>query len=194
MLQHLLLGMLAPIGIMMAAPLTLLLASLPRSASRRVVGVLGSVPLRVLTHPVVALVLDLGGMALLYFSPLYDAMMRSSSVHAWVHLHFILAGCLYTWVIAGPDPGPHRPSVPARLVLLGVAVVVHSVLSQLLYSGLWVYPQLADAERHQAAELMYYGGDIAEMLLAIALVTRWRPNRAPADSVHAPDSSGTISG
>ena len=53
-------------------------------------------------------------------------------------LHFVFAGCLYAWVIAGPDPAPHRPSVPARLVVLGVAVAVHSVLAQLLYGGWFV--------------------------------------------------------
>jgi putative membrane protein len=32
---------------------------------------------------------------------------------------------------------------------------------------------------------MYYGGDIAEPLLAIALVTTWRPRRhAPQETAH----------
>lgn len=46
--------------------------------------------------------------------------------------HVFTAGYLFAWVIAGPDPAPRRPSVPARLVVLGVAVAGHAVLSQLL--------------------------------------------------------------
>ncbi len=121
--------------------------------------------------------LDLGGMALLYFSPLYLAMMTHPAWHYLVHLHFVLAGCLYTWVIAGPEPAPHRTSVPARLVVLGVAVLVHSVLAQLLYAGWFVQVPEPTGQLRHAAELMYYGGDIVEMLLAVALVSTWRPAR-----------------
>ncbi|MFJ9761915.1 cytochrome c oxidase assembly protein, partial [Streptomyces sp. NPDC101149] len=47
----------------------------------------------------------------------------------------------------------------------------------------------------QGAEIMYYGGDIAELLLATTLITTWRPERRtktatttrnPATSTPAP--------
>ncbi|HEY0700834.1 MAG TPA: cytochrome c oxidase assembly protein, partial [Micromonospora sp.] len=56
--------------------------------------------------------------------------------HHVVHAHFLAAGYLFCWVIAGPDPSPHRASVPVRLVVLGVAVTAHATLSQLLYAGI----------------------------------------------------------
>jgi putative membrane protein len=177
MLQHLLLGMLAPLGLVMAAPITLVLRSVPARLGRGISRGLRSRYMQVVANPISALVLDLGGMALLYFSPLYMAMMTDPALHYLVHLHFVLAGCLYTWVIAGPDPAPHRPSVPARLVVLGAAVLVHSVLAQLLYAGWFVQVPAPAGQLQQAAELMYYGGDIVEMLLAIALVSTWRPTR-----------------
>jgi cytochrome c oxidase assembly factor CtaG len=118
-------------------------------------------------------------MGVLYFTPLYVAMMGTPALHYVVHFHFVAAGCLYAWVIAGPDPAPYRPSVPARLVLLGVAVVLHSVLAQSLYAGLFVSLPIPSDQLRQAAELMYYGGDITEMLLAFALVTTWKPARRP---------------
>ncbi len=177
MLQHLLLGMFAPIALVMAAPITLLLRTLPSRHGRRLTAILRSPALRLLANPLVALTLDLGAMAALYFTPLYTAAMLHPALHTLLHLHFIAAGCLYTWVIAGPDPAPHRPSVPARLVILGLAVVLHSVLAQLLYAGWHVtIPAPAPAlQLQRAAELMYYGGDIAEMLLAFALVSSWHP-------------------
>jgi putative membrane protein len=130
--------------------------------------------IRIWANPVTALVLNLGGMAALYFTPLYMAMMMHPSLHYLVHFHFVAAGCLYVWVIAGPDPAPHRLSVPARLIVLGVAVVIHSIMAQMLYAGLFVaIPAPADQLR-RGAELMYYGGDITEMLLAFAMVSTWR--------------------
>ena len=94
-----------------------------------------------------------------------------------MHLHFLAAGCLFTWVIAGPDPAPRRPSVAARLVVLGVTIAVHASLAQLLYAGLYVQVPASADELRGAAALMYYGGDVAELLLAFALVTTWRPRR-----------------
>ena len=129
-------------------------------------------------NPVTALVLSVGGLAALYFTTLYAAMMDNEVVHSLVHVHFLVAGYLFAWVIAGPDPAPHRPSVPARLVFLGVAVALHAVMSQMLYAGVFVQIPVSAAERQGAGELMYYGGDVAELLVAVALVTTWRPRRS----------------
>lgn len=175
MLAHLLVAMLAPLALVMAAPMALLLRTLPSRYGRVITRFLRSPLLQIVANPVVALVLDLGGMAALYFTPLYMAVMMHPALHYLVHLHFLAAGCLYTWVIAGPDPSPHRPSVPARLIVLGVAVLIHSVLSQLLYAGWHVGVSAPAWQMQHAAILMYYGGDIAEMLLALALVTTWHP-------------------
>jgi putative membrane protein len=185
MLQHLLLGMLAPIGWVMGAPVTLALRALPARGGRSLITLLHSRFMRFLTYPAVALILDLGGMAALYFTPLYMLMMMHPAVHVWVHFHFAAAGYLYTWVICGPDPGPRRPSVPLRLTILGVAVVIHSVLAQLLYSGAFVRVPAPLPQLQHGAELMYYGGDITEMLLAFALVSTWRPVRASPKRIPA---------
>jgi putative membrane protein len=177
MLEHLIIGMLAPLGLIMAAPMTLVLRTVPTRVGRAISHFLQSRVLQIVANPVSALLLNLGGMAALYFTPFYMAMMMHPALHYIVHFHFLAAGCLYTWVIAGPDPAPHRPSVPVRLVILGVAVVMHSVLSQMLYAGLFVSIPAAANELQRGAELMYYGGDVSEMLLAFALVTTWHPVR-----------------
>jgi len=187
MIQHLLMGMLAPLGLVMAAPITLLLRTMPAKGGRTVAGLFRSGPFHALTHPVTALVLDMGGMAALYFTPLYSAMMMHPALHYLIHFHFVAAGCLFTWAIAGPDPARRRFSVPARLVVLGIAIVIHSVLAQLLYAGVWVTVPAPLPQLQQAAELMYYGGDITEILLAFALVSTWRP--AGGSVVHSADGS-----
>jgi putative membrane protein len=138
MLQHLSVGMYAPLALVLGAPITLVLRVLPTGDARRLSRFLRSRRLRPLTHPVGALVLSVGGLGVLYFTPLYDATAHRPAAHWVVHVHFLLSGFLFAWVIAGPDPAPKRPSVPIRLGVLGVAVAAHATLSQLMYGGFLV--------------------------------------------------------
>jgi len=175
MAQHLLIGMYAPLGLVLAAPITLLLGSLPARQARRLARLVRSRPVGLLANPVTALLLTTGGLAALYLTPLYQATTTSLLLHHAVHAHFLAAGCLFAWVVAGPDPAPHRPGVPARLVVLGVAITAHAVLAQLIYAGILVEIVAPDGQRRAAGDLMYYGGDLAELLLALALLVTWRP-------------------
>src|SRR5690606_34815391 len=103
MVQHLLIGMFAPLALVLAAPLTLTLRSVPRRASQWLVRVLHSEFVVWLSHPISALFLNIGGMYVLYLTPLYETSLHSTAVHYWVHIHFLLAGYLFAWAIAGPD-------------------------------------------------------------------------------------------
>ncbi len=165
MTQHVLIGMVAPLGLVLGAPVTLLLRVLPVPAARRLTRLLRSSPARVLTHPVTALVLTTGSLAALYLTPLY-----AYAGHPLVHLHLVLSGFLFAWAVAGADPAPHRPSVTVRLVVLGVAIAAHATLSQLLYAGAYVQIPATVADRQAGATIMYYAGDLAELLLAFAVV------------------------
>ncbi|MFH0522175.1 cytochrome c oxidase assembly protein [Streptomyces sp. M41] len=175
MVQHMLIGMYAPLALVLAAPVTLLLRTLPAAGGRRLTAVLHSPPVRVIAHPLVALALSTGSLAVLYFTPLYNAISSNPVAHWPLHAHFLLSGILFAYVIAGPDPGPGRPGVRARLVYLGVAIAGHAVIAQLMYGGFWVQVHAPISQVQGGAEIMYYGGDIAELLLALALVTTWRP-------------------
>jgi putative membrane protein len=194
-LQHLLIGMLGPLALVLAAPITLVLRSVPPPGGRLIGRVLRSRAVHLVANPVSAAILSLGGLLVLYLTPLYAATTGSSVLHHLVHLHFLTAGCLFAWVIAGPDPAPRRPSVHARLVVLGVAIAVHATLSQLMYAGAFVQIPVPADQRRGGAALMYYGGDIAELLLAFALVATWRRRPARARTagstvpVVAPDVS-----
>ncbi|MFC0676749.1 cytochrome c oxidase assembly protein [Lysobacter korlensis] len=174
MAQHLLLGMFAPLLLVLGAPVTLLLASLPTRAARRVVRVLGHGALRFVTHPITTLALNVGGMVVLYATPLFAMSQREPWLHALVHYHFVAAGCLFSWAIAGPDPAPHRPSLRVRGLVLFVGIAIHSVLAKLMYVHGWPRGTHATLEEiRAAAQWMYYGGDLAEMLLLAALLALW---------------------
>ncbi|MEU6162203.1 cytochrome c oxidase assembly protein [Streptomyces sp. NPDC047130] len=180
MAQHMLIGMYAPLALVLGAPVTLLLRTLPAHRARRVTALLHSGPVRAVSHPTVALLLSTGTLALLYFTPLYGAATAHPAGHWLLHLHFLASGCLFAHAVAGPDPAPSRPGVPVRLVHLGVAIAAHALVSQALYGGFSPYVHAPAAELRQGAELMYYGGDLAELLLAGALVATWRPERRTA--------------
>jgi putative membrane protein len=175
MAQHLLIGMLAPLGLVLGAPMTLLLRTLAPPAARRVTRVLVSRPLQVLSHPATALVLNIGGMYVLYLTPLYAATLTSPLLHHLVHFHFLAAGYLFVWsILAGPDPAPHAPGMWVRLGVLFVSMAAHATLGKLMYGFLWPRGTHHGTEEIQAAaQLMYYGGDLAEVLLVVALFAMW---------------------
>ncbi|MFF9869461.1 cytochrome c oxidase assembly protein [Streptomyces sp. NPDC013953] len=177
MLQHLLIGMYAPLALVLGAPVTLLLRTLPVRHARRLSRALRSRPVHVCAHPATALLLGVGSLVALYFTPLYGATAGHGPWHHVLHAHFLLSGALFAWSVAGPDPGPARPGVPARLVVLGVAIAAHATVAQMMYAGLHLHVRAPLEQIRGGAELMYYGGDIAELLLAAALVATWRPTR-----------------
>ncbi|MFD6425646.1 cytochrome c oxidase assembly protein [Streptomyces sp. NPDC060198] len=177
MAQHLLLGMYAPLLLVLGAPVTLLLRTLPARRARSLTRLLHTRPLRAAAHPVPALLLSTGSLAVVYGTPLYDATTARPVLHWLLHAHFLLSGCLFAHAVAGPDPAPSRPTVPARLLVLGVAVAAHAAVSQLMYGGFLIDVHAPVDHVRGGAEIMYYGGDIAELLLAGALVATWRPAR-----------------
>ncbi|WP_262927232.1 cytochrome c oxidase assembly protein [Phytohalomonas tamaricis] len=188
MLQHLLLGMFAPLGLILGAPGTLLLRSVPVSMARRLVALLATRPVRILIHPVSAALLDIGGMYVLYLTPLYALSMTNPVIHGLLHVHFILSGCLFTWAIAGPDPAPHRPTLKLRLAVLFVATAAHATLAKVMYGFGFPRGVASTSDVQAAAQWMYYGGDAAELILIIAFFTIWfrrYPRRTTPRSISA---------
>ncbi|OLO09937.1 hypothetical protein BTW10_17260 [Chromohalobacter japonicus] len=178
MLQHLLVGMFAPLGLVFGAPMSLLLRNLAPARARATVTLLGSMPVRIVSHPLSAALLDIGGMYLLYLTPLYTQSIATPWLHHVIHLHFVISGCLFSWAIAGPDPAPHRPRWRTRLGVLILAIATHATLGKLMYA--WLLPAGTGAspgEIQAAAQWMYYGGDLAELLLLVALMQQWLRER-----------------
>lgn len=174
MIQHLLIGMLAPIGLVMGAPVTLALKTLPHKAARSLTSILRSRPFHLISHPLTAFILNIGGMYLLYLTPLYAATLSYHYLHHIIHIHFIAAGYLFTWSIVGPDPAPGRPKFNLRLWVLFLSIAAHAYLSKYMYAHLW--PRGTDQgelQIHAAAKIMYYGGDFAELLLIIIFFAVW---------------------
>lgn len=168
---HVLVGMLGPLLLCLGAPVTLALRTLPVAVGRRLTALLRRRPLRVLTEPSVVVLLNGGGLWLLYTTPLFRLAHDHAGVHLLVHVHLVLAGYLLAAVLVGPDPLPHRRSHLHRAVALVVVLAAHGVLAKLVYAA---PPAGVDPATAQVgAMVMYYGGDAVELVLAVLLCRSW---------------------
>lgn len=179
--QHLVLAMLVPLTLALSAPVTLALRTCPPAQRKWLVRFLHSRFVAALTWGPVVLVLELGGMYAYYLTPLYAQAHSQPWLHGLVHLHMFAAGCLLSWYLVGRDPLP-RTSLVARLGVLLFAAAGHDVLAKLRYAHL-LPDNAADPDQlRAAAQIMFYGGDGIEVLLAVLVMGTWyaRTGRALA--------------
>lgn len=190
MLGHLLLGMLSPLLIACSAPVSLLLRSLTISSARRLSVWLKSRPMRLLSHPVTASLLNIGGLWVLYYSGLYSAMQHHPLLHVLVHAHMFAAGYLYAAALLCIDPSPHRAGYGFRTGILVLSLAGHGILAKTLYA----YPPggIPMAQAESGAQLMYYGGDAVDLILIFLFCLQWYKSARP-DKRNKTASSPAIS-
>ena len=190
MAQHMAIVMLVPIFLVLAAPVTLALRTLPREGGR--VGprewlnaVLNSRALSVLANPVVASVLFLLGFYGLYFTPVYGWLMPSHWGHEAMNVYFLVTGWLFFWAILGIDPGPRRPPHFVRMVVMVAVMPLHSlfavammmttvVLAEPFYAAL-ARPYATDllADQHLGSSIGWASGDVPMLIVMIAMSLQW---------------------
>jgi putative membrane protein len=193
--QHLLLGMAAPAFLALSAPITLALRALSRRPRRLLLRLLHSRPSAAASALPTAVALNLGGLYALYLTGLYRAAEHDDLLHAAVHLHMFLSGCLISWALIGIEPVRRRPGIRARLAALVIAGAGHDTLAKLIYARNLPAGGGALAGRHLGAELMYYGGAAIDLVLAIIMMTQWYQStgrelaRSARRSVPAPGSA-----
>lgn len=136
MIAHMTLGMIAPIGLVLGAPITLALRTLPQgrtsseSGPRAILVALLHSRIGVLfTNPIVALALFDGSLFVLYFTDLFGTLMANHAGHLLMNIHFILAGFLFFMIIIGVDPSPRRIHHLVRIVILFAAMAIHAFFS-----------------------------------------------------------------
>jgi putative membrane protein len=184
MAQHMVLTMVAPIFLALGAPVTLALRTLPRRPRRALLAVVHSRPVRVLTFPLVAFGLFVVNPFVLYFTDLYRLSLENQFVHEWVHVHFLVTGCLFFWPLVGHDPLPNRWPYPGRALLMLLSVPFHTVLgltvmqSTTLLGGDW-YPSLnlewADpfTDQRLAGGILWAAGEFVTVCMLGVLMAQW---------------------
>ncbi|MEA5367839.1 cytochrome c oxidase assembly protein [Amycolatopsis sp., V23-08] len=180
MVQHVLLGMVAPLAVVLSCPVTLLLRAAPVRARRRLKRVLASRLAVALVFPPVAALLEASSLWVLYRTGLHAAAERASWLHVVVQLHVFLTGLLFTAALCGLDPVRHRYGPGLRATALVGAAAAHAVLAKTLYLVPPPGLVLAAADQEHGAEVMYYGGDLVEVTLALVIAVQWYVARGRA--------------
>ncbi|MFC4334814.1 cytochrome c oxidase assembly protein [Salininema proteolyticum] len=189
MVQHMMLNMLAPILLVLAAPVTLALRALPvdkRGGPREwLLAVVHSRFSRILSQPLVALAVYVSSLYVMYFSGIFEWAMGSHFGHLAMSAHFLLAGCLFFWVVIGPDPKPRQLSYPAKTLLYFVSLIFHAifgitlmmgttVIAENWYNGLEV-PWLADRlnDQQTGGGIAWGFGEIPSVIVIGFLIAQW---------------------
>ncbi len=182
MIGHLLLGMLAPLLLVLASPMTLLMRTIKIHTARRLTRILKSWPVRIPSHPIVAAILNIGGLWILYTTNLYMLMQQNMLLHLIVHFHVFLAGYFFTVSMIYIDPTPHRFSFVYRSIVLVIALAGHGILSKYIYAK--PPPGVSAVQAEIGGMLMYYGGDVIDIVLIFILCLQWfkatRPRVSPS--------------
>ncbi|CAB4766151.1 unannotated protein [freshwater metagenome] len=192
MISHMVLATLAPIGIVLGAPITLALRTLPigrtqdeRGVRGYAIAILHSRYSSIITHPVSALIIFEASLFALYFTNLFNWLMSYHFGHFFMGLHFLLSGILLFFVIIGVDPTPQKSPFIFRIVILFVAISIHAFFSVALISS----SQLVDggyfaeiarpwwpdflADQKMGASIGWAMGEIPILLALIATFLQW---------------------
>jgi putative copper resistance protein D len=202
MVSHMVLSMVVPVLLVLGAPITLALRTLPgarlsgeQGPRQLLLAVLNSRVSQVLTFPLTALALFVASLYALYFSSLFDTLMGSHLGHAAMELHFLAVGYLFFHVLIGVDPSPRRREPLVSFVLLMAAFALHAffavalmaetrVLGEEYYSQL-DRPYRTDllADQYLGAQASWAMGELPLTLVMLAIFVQWvRGDRRTAAS------------
>ena len=192
MIAHMVIGMVAPIGLVLGAPITLALRTLPQGRTPDERGIRGMLIAflhsrysLLLTNPLTTLALFDGSLFVLYFTNLFGNLMQSHVGHLFMNIHFLLAGFLFFHVIIGIDPNPRKIPHLVRIVILFAAMSIHAFFAIALlatttlidqgYYGSLKTPWLGDllADQHAAGAIAWGMGEVPIILALIATFIQW---------------------
>jgi putative copper resistance protein D len=190
MMQHMVLSMLTPILLLLGAPITLSLRALrPAGKGKRgprelLVALLHSRYVKFVSHPAFTIPLFIASLYGLYFTPLFDFLMKSPWGHFAMMAHFLAVGLAFFWPIMGVDPGPNRPGYVMRILELFVGMPFHAFfgVAVMMASGLMVntfaHPPASLGvdpltDQHLAGGLAWAFSEIPTAVVLIALTFQW---------------------
>lgn len=171
--QHLILAMVAPALLALGAPVTLALQTAGPGVRRALRRVLRSRAARVLGHPALTWPVWALSLWVLYATPLFDLSIRDARVHDLVHVHFLVSGAAFLWPVVAADPVPHRPSPPARLALVGLAIPLHAFLGLSLLVRSEPLAGQTLAGTHLGGGIMWAAGDLVATGVLALVVRDW---------------------
>jgi putative copper resistance protein D len=191
MVDHMALTMVAPIFLVLGAPVTLALRALParkdgsRGLREWLLLFVHSKFSQVVTHPLFAAANFAGSIVLFYYSDLFGFAMREHVGHELMNLHFTLTGYIFVLSMIGTDPLPRRAPYPLRLLLLLATMGFHAFFGVSIMGGTnllaadyfgnlgrtWGASALLD---QQTGGAVAWGiGEVPTLLVAIGVAIMW---------------------
>ncbi|MGB8200550.1 MAG: cytochrome c oxidase assembly protein [Pseudonocardiaceae bacterium] len=198
---HMLMSTLAPILLVLGAPVTLTRRALPPAGAANPPGprewlqaFTHSWVARRSTHPLIALGGYVGSFPVMYFTSLYDVAAPSHWAHLAMNASFLLTGYAYYWLIIGIDPPPYTMFHLGKVGLLLAAMPFHAFFGIALmrsttlvggdYYRSLALPFVPDllADQRAGAAMAWALGEIPMVIVLVALLVQW--SRSDACEAH----------
>jgi putative membrane protein len=190
MVQHMVLAMITPLLLLLGAPITLALRTLPRGKGAAgtpralLLDLLHSRFARFVTSPFFAVPLFIASLYGVYFTPLFDDLMRNPVGHQLMLAHFVISGLLFFGPIVAVDPWPRTLGHPGRMLELLVPVPFHAFFGvAIMMAGSLVVQTFAappaewgiDPVRDQgiAGGIAWSFGELPTVLVMAVVFTSW---------------------
>jgi putative membrane protein len=173
-IQHILIGLVAPLCFALSAPLTLVVRAGNDRVRDTTLAALDSRIARVIFNPFFTWAFYAASIMTLYLTGLYALSMRNDLVNNLVHLNLVLAGCLFWWPLIGADPIPTRLSYWYKMLYLILAMPFYTILGMSLESqSQGIAPGMSVTEVHTGGGLLWSAGEVMGLLGVITFFVLW---------------------
>jgi putative membrane protein len=188
-LQHFLLRMMAPLLILLGAPLTPMLRGLPRWALQGIVKPtvrhwFTRAAYDKLTNPVISVSIFMG---VLYFWQIpgpFNGALRDEFTHAVMHMTMMSSGLIFYWAVIDPKPHRSRVHYGVRVLYLGLIVLPNTILGAVItfsksvvysgYEGVYQPFEMSIMTDQQIGGLLLWvPGDMMSILVAGIVMIKW---------------------
>ena len=184
MVQHLILLFPVPVLLLQSGPVTLALRVASPRWRARLLSLLHSRVVAVVTHPLVGWVLLASVMWATHLSLLFDAALEDPFIHDVEHSLYLVCALIFWAPIFSVDPVRHRLSCPAALGYLLTQMPQNSFLGvAIMWAPTVLYPHYATLRRpwgptpledqQFAGALMWMLGDILFLLAIFVVLAAW---------------------
>lgn len=185
-LGHVVIGMVAPVLLVLGSPVTLARRTLEPVPLQRLGRLAGNPLTRALAFPVVAAVLAVGGSWLLYTGTTAADSTRDPALHSVVMIGFLLAGLLLTAGVVGVSAGIRRTPRWLRVAVVVLSTAVLCVEAALM--GATGVPGIPADQVPSASAALWIGAVLYAVALGVVIAgERARDERTAHDEQVAAD-------
>ena len=198
-IQHLLLGAIGPILLMLATPHTLLIAGMPRAVRNWILApILTSSTIRLIfgffAHPVLATFIGIAVLMFWHVPQFHDLAVLDEGVHYAMHWTFLLSGLFFFWRMLDPRPPPVGASYSARIVMSLASIAASAPLgayfalkSSVLYTAYDIKGRLEGLEALQDEALggliMWVPGGVILAVPMLIVIRFWAAREDRLDAL-----------